>query len=117
VLVDLYRLLTPEGAKILLVLFLSFLTGLEREGHKAGSEQYSFGGVRTYPLIGLIAYAVSFLSGGQILPVMLGFAVVAGFLMLSYRQNRLPGEKRRSGCAQAPEVQVMFLNIVLQHFC
>ena len=86
-LVDLYRLLPPEGAKILLVLFLSFLTGLEREEHKAGSEQYSFGGVRTYPLIGLIAYAVSFLSGGQILPVMLGFAVVAGFLILSYRHK------------------------------
>jgi uncharacterized membrane protein (DUF4010 family) len=84
VLVDLYRLFPPEGAKILLVVFLSFLTGLEREEHKAGSEQYSFGGVRTYPLIGLIAYAVAFLSGGEILPVILGFAVVGGFLMLSY---------------------------------
>ena len=83
-LVDLYRLLPPEGAKILLVLFLSFLTGLEREEHKAGSERYSFGGVRTYPLIGLIAYAISFLAGGQILPVILGFAVIAAFLMLSY---------------------------------
>lgn len=83
-LVDLYRLLPPEGAKILLVLFLSFLTGLEREEHKAGSERYSFGGVRTYPLIGLIAYAISFLAGGQILPVILGFAIVAAFLMLSY---------------------------------
>ena len=28
VLLDLYHLLPPEGAKILLVLFLSFLTGL-----------------------------------------------------------------------------------------
>jgi uncharacterized membrane protein (DUF4010 family) len=87
VLVDLYRLLPPEGAKILLVLFLSFLTGLEREEHKAGNEPYSFGGVRTYPLIGLIAYALSFLGGGQMLPVILGFAVVAGFLMLSYQHK------------------------------
>ena len=86
-LVDLYRLLPPDGAKIMLVLFLSFLTGLEREEHKAGGEQYSFGGVRTFPLIGLIAYAVSFLAEGQILPVVLGFAVVAGFLMLSYRHK------------------------------
>lgn len=83
-LADFYRLLPPEGAKILLVLFLSFLTGLEREEHKAGYEKYSFGGVRTYPLIGLIAYAISFLAGGQILPVILGFAVIAAFLMLSY---------------------------------
>ena len=84
---DFYRLLPPEGAKILLVLFLSFLTGLEREERRAASEHYSFGGVRTYPLIGLIGYATSLLSGGEILPVMLGFAVVGGFLMLSYQHK------------------------------
>ena len=84
---DFYRLLPPEGAKILLVLFLSFLMGLEREERRAASEHYSFGGVRTYPLIGLIGYATSLLSGGQILPVMLGFAVVGGFLMLAYQHK------------------------------
>ena len=84
---DFYRLLPPEGAKILLVLFLSFLTGLEREERRAASEHYSFGGVRTYPLIGLIGYATSLLSGGKILPVMLGFAVVGGFLMLAYQHK------------------------------
>jgi uncharacterized membrane protein (DUF4010 family) len=87
VLADLYRWLPPEGVKILLVLFLSFMTGLEREERRAGSEHFSFGGVRTFPLIGLIGYAISFLSGGQILPVTLGFAVVAGFLMVSYRHK------------------------------
>ena len=86
-LTDLYRLLPPEGVKILLVLFLAFLTGLEREERHAGTGQFSFGGVRTYPLIGLIAYGISFLAGGEILPVTLGFAVVAGFLMLSYRNK------------------------------
>jgi uncharacterized membrane protein (DUF4010 family) len=84
---DLYRSLPPEGVKIVLVLFLSFLTGLEREEHRAGSERFSFGGVRTYPLIGLIAYSISLLANGQILPVTLGFAVVAAFLMLSYRHK------------------------------
>ncbi|MDR3703349.1 MAG: DUF4010 domain-containing protein [Candidatus Sulfopaludibacter sp.] len=92
---DLFRSLPPEGVKILLVLFLSFLTGLEREERRAGNEHYSFGGVRTYPLIGLVAYAVSLLSGGQMLPVIAGFAVVAGFLMLSYwhklQTSGLPG--------------------------
>ncbi len=92
---DLFRALPPEGVKILLVLFLSFLTGLEREERRAGNEHYSFGGVRTYPLIGLVAYGVSLLSGGQMLPVIAGFAVVAGFLMLSYRHkletSGLPG--------------------------
>src|ERR1039457_3745026 len=76
-----------EGAKILLVLFLSFLIGLEREERRTPGEHYSFGGVRTYPLIGLIGYATSILSGGQVLPVMLGFAVVGGFLMLAYQHK------------------------------
>jgi uncharacterized membrane protein (DUF4010 family) len=85
--VDFYHLLPPEGAKILLVLFLSFLMGLEREERRTASDHYSFGGVRTYPLIGLISYATSLLSGGQILPVMLGFAVVSGCLMLAYQHK------------------------------
>ena len=84
---DLFRLLPPEGAKILLALFLSFLMGLEREERRTAAEHYSFGGVRTYPLIGLIGYATSLLSGGQILPVMLGFGIVGGFLMLAYQHK------------------------------
>ena len=86
-LTDLYRLLPPEGVKILVVLFLSFLTGLEREEHRAGDKGYSFGGVRTFPLIALIGYAVSFLSPHDVMPVVLGFAVVAAFLLLSYRHK------------------------------
>ena len=35
------------------------LTGLEREEHRTGNEGYSFGGVRTFPLIGLIGYSVA----------------------------------------------------------
>lgn len=81
---ELYRWLPPEGLKILLVLFLSFLIGLEREEHKGDGEQFTFGGVRTFPLIGLIGYALALLSGDQLLPVTLGFAVVGGFLVLSY---------------------------------
>ena len=84
---DFYHLLPPEGGKILLALFLSFLMGLEREERRTASEHYSFGGVRTFPLIGLMGYATSLLSGGQILPVMLGFAVVGGFLMLAYQHK------------------------------
>jgi uncharacterized membrane protein (DUF4010 family) len=83
---NLYSWLPPEGVKIALVLFLSFLVGLEREEHKT-SAGYSFGGVRTFPLIGLIGYGVAFLSAGQLLPLTLGFAVIAGFLMLSYHHK------------------------------
>jgi uncharacterized membrane protein (DUF4010 family) len=92
---DFYHYLPSEGAKILLVLFLSFLTGLEREEHRAGKEAVSFGGVRTFPLIGLTGYSISLFAGGQVLPVAIGLAVVAGFLMLSYQHklaaSGLPG--------------------------
>ena len=84
---QLYSWLPPEAVKIILVLFLSFLIGLEREEHKAASEHYAFGGVRTFPLIGLLGYSLALLSGEQLIPLTLGFAVVAGFLMLSYRHK------------------------------
>jgi len=70
--------------KILLVLFLSFLIGLEREERKTVAGAYTFGGVRTFPLIGLIGYSIALLSGNQLLPVTLGFLVVGAFLLLSY---------------------------------
>ncbi len=76
--------LPPEALKIVLVLFLSFLIGLEREEHKVEGGTYYFGGVRTFPLIGLIGYSIALVSGTQLLPFMLGFLVIAGFLLLSY---------------------------------
>jgi uncharacterized membrane protein (DUF4010 family) len=82
--VELYQRLPPEALKIVLVLFLSFLIGLEREEHKAAGGSYSFGGVRTVPLIGLIGYSMALISGAQLLPLTIGFVVIAGFLLLSY---------------------------------
>jgi uncharacterized membrane protein (DUF4010 family) len=82
--VQIFPRLPPDGVKIVLVLFLSFLIGLEREDHKAQGGTYSFGGVRTFPLIGLIGYSLALLSGTQLLPLTIGFLVVAGFLLLSY---------------------------------
>jgi uncharacterized membrane protein (DUF4010 family) len=76
--------LPPEGTQILVVLFLSFLIGLEREERKAADDRVAFGGVRTFPLIGLIGYSMAVLSGGEILPQAAGFAVVAAFLLMSY---------------------------------
>jgi uncharacterized membrane protein (DUF4010 family) len=74
----------PTGIQIVLVLFLSFLIGLEREERKANDAHYAFGGVRTFPLIGLIGYTIALLAEKQILPEILGFLVVGGFLMVSY---------------------------------
>jgi uncharacterized membrane protein (DUF4010 family) len=81
---DLFSQLPPEGVKIALVLFLSFLIGLEREEHKATNGTYTFGGVRTFPLIGLIGYSIALISGTQLLPLAIGFLVIAAFLLLSY---------------------------------
>jgi len=81
---DIYKLLPADAVKILLVLFLSFLVGLEREEHKVAAKSYGFGGVRTFPLIGLIGYSVALLSGAQLVPLILGFLVVGSFLLLSY---------------------------------
>jgi hypothetical protein len=89
----------PEAMKILIVLVLSFLIGLEREEHKADGD-YSFGGVRTFPLIGLVGYAVALLSKDQLLPLSIGFAVVGAFLLMSYRYRLSTGQ----GQAEPPGV-------------
>ncbi len=81
---EIYKQLPPEAVQIVLVLFLSFLIGLEREERKTAAGAYSFGGVRTFPLIGLIGYSAALISGPQMLPLAIGFLVVAGFLLLSY---------------------------------
>jgi len=81
------QIVPAEGIKIVLTLFLCFMIGLEREEHRGAGPSYSFGGVRTFPLIGLIGYALALLSGQQILPLTVGFAVIGAFLWLSYRHK------------------------------
>ena len=82
----------PEAFKILLVLSFSFLLGLEREGRKALAGHYIFGGVRTFPLIGLLGYGMALLSGDQLLPVAAGLLVVGAFLLVSYRHKLATAE-------------------------
>jgi uncharacterized membrane protein (DUF4010 family) len=77
----------PEGLKVLLTLFLCFLIGLEREEHRVAGQRYTFGGVRTFPLIGLTGYAMALLSGTQPLPLAFGFGVIGAFLWLSYQHK------------------------------
>ena len=74
----------PDALKIVLVLFLSFLLGLEREGRRAHGGHYIFGGVRTFPLLGLLGYTMALLGGANPLPVALGLVVIASFLLVSY---------------------------------
>lgn len=81
------KLLPPGVLQIALVLFLSFLVGFEREEHKTRSSHYAFGGVRTFPLMGLVGYVLALLSGSQVLPLILGFVVVGAFMVVSYRHK------------------------------
>jgi uncharacterized membrane protein (DUF4010 family) len=91
-LTTLYNWLPTEGVNLLLVLFLAFLIGLEREERKADTGQYVFGGVRTFPLIGLIGYTIAYLSGGNLVPLATGFAVVGAFLLMSYWHKLAKGD-------------------------
>jgi uncharacterized membrane protein (DUF4010 family) len=79
-----FSLISPDAFKILLVIFLSFLIGLEREEQKSIAGKYIFGGVRTYPLIGLLGYGMALLSPSQPIPVAAGFIVVGSLMLLSY---------------------------------
>ncbi len=78
-----FNWLPPDGTHIVFVLFLSFLIGLEREERKSSDDHYMFGGVRTFPLIGLIGYAMGELFDGSTLAQAAGFAIVAAFLLMS----------------------------------
>ena len=89
---DMLPLIPPEGLKILLVLLLSFLVGLDREERSVEGHRV-FGGVRTFPIFGLLGYALALIAGGQILPVMVGFAVVGGFGMVSYWHKRAESDE------------------------
>ena len=81
---QIYELLPPEAVKDCAgaVSLVPDRAGAGRA--QGGGRRYSFGGVRTFPLIGLIGYSIALVSGTQLLPLTIGFLVVAGFLLLSY---------------------------------
>jgi uncharacterized membrane protein (DUF4010 family) len=85
--VGLVQFIPKEGAQIVLVLFLSFLIGIEREEQKVISEKYRFGGARTFPLLGLLGYALCLISGGNLALPAVGLAVIGTFLWQSYRHK------------------------------
>ena len=110
-------LLPTEGLKFVLVLFLSFLVGLEREEHHAGSkgpEGYAFGGVRTFPLVGLIGYALSLVSGENLIPPTLGFGVIGGFLWLSY-QHKLAAYQNAGVTTEMSGLATYLVGVLVSH--
>lgn len=81
---DFFNIFPSEALKILLLLFLSSLIGLEREEHKSKGASYTFGGIRTFPLIGLIGYITAFLTKLNPIGIGIGFIVMGAFLLISY---------------------------------
>jgi len=79
----LLSLLPLEAYQLVLVLFLSFLIGLEREELKRGGKRV-FGGVRTFPLLGMLGYVVALLAHDNIIGMLMGFMVVGAFMVVSY---------------------------------
>lgn len=77
-------LLSSEVVELALVLFLALLIGLEREEHKALGAHYVFGGVRTFPLIGLVGYAVARVSNANAASIAIGFLGIGGLMAISY---------------------------------
>jgi uncharacterized membrane protein (DUF4010 family) len=76
-----------DAANLALVLALSFFVGLEREEHKQQSPGHAFGGVRTFPLIGLVSYALALLSPPNLIPWSVGFGVVGALMLISYHRK------------------------------
>jgi uncharacterized membrane protein (DUF4010 family) len=70
--------------ELALVLFLSFLLGLEREEHKARVAHYVFGGIRTFPMLGLVGYGLARISDGNVVSLAIGLAVVGALMTVSY---------------------------------
>ena len=84
-------ILPPDATKIALVLAISFFVGLEREEHKQREAGYAFGGVRSFPLIGLTSYGLALFASPQLAPWVVGLAVVGVLMALSYA-HKLGGE-------------------------
>ena len=84
---ELTRLIPLDAIKIALVLVLSFFIGIEREEHKQRDAPYAFGGIRTFPLIGLFSYALATVSSASLLPWTAGLALIGGLMIVSYRHK------------------------------
>ena len=80
---QLLALVPVEAYQLVLVLFLSFLIGLEREELKRGGKRV-FGGVRTFPLLGAMGYVLALISRDHVFGVVMGLVVVAAFMVVSY---------------------------------
>jgi len=103
-----------DALNIALVAALAFFIGLEREEHKQHEAHYAFGGVRTFPLIGLVSYALAQIAAPSLLPWSIGFAVVAGFMLLSYA-HKLKGAEQAGLTTEISGLVTYVVGGLVQH--
>lgn len=89
---ELLALLPPEAVGLVLTLALSLLIGLEREEHAEERPETHFGGVRTFPLIGVGGFLLVAAFPSQGLPFAVGLLVLGLLLTASYRRGLKIGD-------------------------
>jgi uncharacterized membrane protein (DUF4010 family) len=99
------QFLSLDLQKLLLVLILSFLLGLEREEHTGA---HSFGGIRTFPLIGLIGFILALVTNNNPVAIAIGLVVIALFMLFSYK-NKL--DSKMSG-GVTTEMSALFVYLI-----
>lgn len=104
---ELKSLFPHEILSIFITLALSFLIGLEREEHQSRTV-YKFGGVRTFPIMGICGYILAKLSNGHPIIIGMGFMVFGGLLWLSYRKKL----KLSASSGMTSEVSGLFTYLV-----
>jgi len=75
---------SSEVVQVLVTVALCLLMGLEREEKRAADRTYIIGGVRTFPIVGLIGYAITLLSPDSFVAPIVGFAALSSLLVVSY---------------------------------
>jgi uncharacterized membrane protein (DUF4010 family) len=75
--------------RLLVALLVGLLIGLDRERSEARKNRRQFAGVRTFPLIALLAGALSLVS---VWLLALGFVAVGAIALVSYRESTQKGD-------------------------
>ena len=104
-----------EVQKIGLVLLLSFLIGLEREEDKRDVKvHYVFGGVRSFPLLGMLGYTTALLTPEHPAVLAVGLASVAALMLLSF-QHKLRSDRSPGITSEVSGILTFLLGAVVYH--
>ncbi len=101
-----------QALQLLLVLALGLLIGLEREGREADRKLGTFGGVRTFPLIGLLGYGLALVSHESLLPVVGGLGSVVVLLSIALQRKLLAAEAAATSAGITSEVSALVVYLV-----